>query len=149
MPGLVDFFLSFVVLLIMMLGYRIPFGPRIFMLPVFLLLAIGSALAVGLWFSALNVQYRDVRYVVPFLATFWQYATPIGCSAEPRPRALAHVLPGLQSDDRRRDGVSLGAARRRATLDASVWVSGAITLVLLVSGVFYFKRMEDTFADVI
>jgi lipopolysaccharide transport system permease protein len=80
--GLVDFLIAFAVLIIMMLFYGITPTAAIWTLPLFLVLAVVSATGVGLWLSALNVEYRDIRYVVPFLTQFWMYATPIAYSSE-------------------------------------------------------------------
>ncbi len=77
LAGVVDFAIAFLVLVGMMAFYGIGLTPAALLLPLFVLLALASALAVGLWLSALNVQYRDIRYVVPFLTQFWMYATPI------------------------------------------------------------------------
>ena len=147
LPGLVDFGISLVVLLVMLLGYGVHIGPRILAIPLFLLLTMASALAVGLWFSALNVQYRDVRYVVPFLATMWQYASPIGYSGTLVPgrwRWLYDLNPmtGVISGFR---WCLLGIG----SIDRSVGLSACAITLLLVTGFIYFKRMEDTFADVI
>jgi lipopolysaccharide transport system permease protein len=147
LPGLVDFAISFMVLVGMMLFYRIPLTSRIWSLPLFLLLALASAMAVGLWFSALNVEYRDVRYVVPFLTTFWQYATPVAYSVTLIPEKW-RLLYGLNP----MTGVVEGfrwALLGSGNIGGLLWVSIAIVLVLLISGLVYFKRMEATFADVI
>lgn len=147
LPGLVDFCISLVVLAVLMVGYGVPVGPRLLAMPFFLLLAMASALAVGLWLSALNVQYRDVRYVVPFLATVWQYATPIGYSETliPERWRWAYNLNPMTGVVRGFRWSLLGVGR----IDQSVWISAGIVVLLLVSGALYFKRMEDTFADVI
>lgn len=79
--GIVDFLLAFVTLVVLMIFYAIPFTWKLAVMPVLMLMALLSALSVGLWLSALNVQYRDVRYTVPFLVTAWMYATPIAYSA--------------------------------------------------------------------
>ena len=147
LPALVDFGISLLVLFVMMVGYGSHFSLRIVAIPFFLLLAMASALAVGLWLSALNVVYRDVRYVVPFLATLWQYATPIGYSATLIPerwRGLYELNPmtGVVNGFR---WALLGVGQ----IDQSVWWSAIVVAVLLVTGLLYFKRMEDTFADVI
>jgi lipopolysaccharide transport system permease protein len=147
LPGLVDFCFSFLVLVAMMFYYQIPFSARMLMLPLFLLLAVASALAVGLWLSALNVEYRDIRYVVPFLTLFWQYATPIAYSASLIPekwRLLYSVNPMT--------GVVEGfrwALLGSGEVGMSIWVSTIAIIVLFIGGLAYFKRMEATFADVI
>ena len=147
LPGLVDFVIAFVVLLGMMVYYQIPITARILTLPVFILLGIMTALAVGFWFSALNVQYRDIRYVVPFLTLFWQYATPVAYSSSLIPEKW-RLLYGLNP----MAGVVEGfrwALLGNGDIGKLLWVSVVIIFVLLFSGLIYFKRMEDTFADVI
>ena len=150
--ALVDFAIAFVLLLVLMLCYgRLP-GPAVLMLPVFLLMAVAAALAVGLWLSALNVQYRDVRYVIPFLAQVWFFATPIVYQAELVAKRfgrtgestyalnpMAGVVEGFR-------WALLGTARPSAALLAA---SAAATAALLAGGLYYFRRMEQTFADVV
>jgi lipopolysaccharide transport system permease protein len=147
LPGLVDFAISFLVLIGMLLYYQIPFTARILALPLFLLLAVMSALAVGLWLSALNVKYRDIRYVVPFMTLFWQYSTPVAYSASLIPEKW-RLLYGLNPMTGVVEGFRwalLGSGR----VDGMVWLSIVIIFVILLSGLVYFKRMEATFADVI
>lgn len=146
--GLVDFGVSFLLLVGMLLLYRQPLTWRILALPAFVLLVLLTAMGVGLWFSALNVQYRDVRYTVPFLAQFWFYATPIAYSIEiipPQWRALYSLNPMT--------GVVEGFRWALLGTDYSVGplvlVSSAMVLLLFISGLVYFKRMEERFADVI
>ena len=148
LPGAVDFVLAFVVLLGMMLFYGIVPTGRVVLLPALLLLALVTSLGVGLWFSAMNVQFRDVRYAVPFLVNAWMFATPIAYPSslldEPW-RTLYGINPMA--------GVVEGF--RWALLDTStapgamVWVSALGAVVIVVSGAFYFRRMEKTFADVV
>ncbi len=147
LPGLVDFAISFVVLIAMMFYYQVPLSVRMLTLPFFLLLALASALAVGLWLSALNVEYRDIRYVIPFLTLFWQYATPVAYSASLIPEKW-RLLYGLNP----MTGVVEGfrwALLGSGQVGGLIWVSTLIILILFVSGLAYFKRMEATFADVI
>lgn len=147
LPGLVDFSISFLVLIGMMIFYRIPLSGRMLILPLFLLLALATALAVGLWLSALNVEYRDIRYVVPFLTQFWMYATPVAYSSTMIP-AKWRLLYGLNP----LTGVVEGfrwALLGSGDVGGLLWVSVGIVILLLVGGLIYFKHMEDTFADVI
>jgi len=147
LPGLLDFGISFVVLVGMMIFYRVPLGGRMLLLPLFLALALASALAIGLWLSALNVEYRDVRYVVPFLTQFWMYATPVAYSSTLIPEKW-RLLYGLNP----MTGVVEGfrwSLLGSGDVGGLLWVSIGIVIVLLVSGLVYFKRMEGTFADVI
>jgi len=147
LPSLVDFAISFIVLIGMLVYYQIPLTLRILSLPLFLILAVASALAVGLWLSALNVEYRDIRYVVPFMTLFWQYATPVAYSASLIPEKW-RLLYGLNP----MTGVVEGfrwALLGSGQVDGMVWISIVIIIVILFSGLAYFKRMEATFADVI
>ena len=148
LPGLVDFSISFLVLLGLMAFYGIPLTARLFILPALLLLALMTAMAVGLWLSALNVEYRDVRYVVPFLTQFWMYATPIAYSSTLVPEKWRYLyalnpLTGVV------EGFRWALLGKSDGVGAMIWISTAIVVLLLVSGLIYFKRMEDTFADVI
>lgn len=148
LAGLVDFTIAFVVLLGMMLFYGIVPTPAILLLPLFVLLAIATALAVGLWLSALNVQYRDVRYTIPFITQFWLFITPIAYPSSLVPeqwRALYGLNPmaGVVEGFR---WALLGAKSGNGPL---MLVSAAVVLVLLVGGLAYFRRMERTFADVV
>jgi lipopolysaccharide transport system permease protein len=146
--GAVDFVLAFIVLVGMMLVYGIFPTINIVWLPLLLLLTLVSALGVGLWLSAMNVQFRDVRYTVPFLTQFWLFATPIAYPSsllsEPW-RTLYGINPMV--------GVVEGF--RWALLDADtapgpiIVVSALVALALMVGGAFYFRRMEKTFADVV
>ena len=145
--GLVDFVLAFIVLIGMMLVYGIIPTFNIVWLPFLLLLAFVTSLGVGLWFSALNVQFRDVRYIVPFLTQFWLFATPIAYPssllAEPW-RTLYGINPMV--------GVVEGFRWALLGTDTApgliIIISSLVALALLVGGAFYFRRMEKTFADV-
>jgi len=145
--GVVDFAIALVVMLGMMLYYHIAPTIAIITLPLFVLFAVLSALSVGLWLSALNVQYRDVRYMVPFLTQFWMFASPIVYSASLVPEKW-RMLYGLNPM------VGVVEGFRWALLGTSnpsgfMLVSLGVTLVLLVGGLFYFRRMEKTFADMV
>ena len=147
LSGLVDFCLAFSVLLGMMAYYSVSPTPAVCLLPLFLLLAVTTALGIGLWLSALNVEYRDVRYVVPFITQFWLFATPVvyPSSLLSQPwRTLYGLNPMV--------GVVEGF--RWALLGANppgsmIAVSTLVSVVLVVSGAFYFRRMERTFADIL
>jgi lipopolysaccharide transport system permease protein len=148
LSGVVDFLLAFVVLIIMMLYYGVSLSLRIWSVPLFVLLTLVVALAVGLWFSALNVHYRDVRFVVPFLLQVWLFATPIAYPSslltEPW-RTLYGLNPMVGVVEAFRWAL-LGAP---TTPGAMVGVSALVALGLLVSGAYYFRRMERTFADIV
>jgi len=147
-PGLFDFFLAFAVLLGMMFFYRIWPTVNIIWLPFLLLLSFVTALGTGLWLSALNVQFRDVRYTVPFLTQFWLFASPIAYPSsllsEPW-RTLYGVNPMV--------GVVEGFRWALLGTDTApgpiIIVSSLVALTLLIGGTFYFRRMEKTFADVV
>lgn len=147
LPALVDFGISFVVLAGMMVYYDVPITWRLVTLPALLALALMTALAVGIWLSALNVEYRDVRYIVPFLTLFWQYATPVAYSSTLIPEKW-RLLYGLNP----MTGVVEGfrwALLGKGDVSGLLWVSVAIVIVLLLTGLAYFRRMETSFADVI
>jgi lipopolysaccharide transport system permease protein len=148
LPGLVDFGISFVVLIGMMMYYHISLTWRVVTLPLFLMLALATAIGVGLWLSALNVQYRDVRYAIPFLTTFWQYATPVAYSSSVIPeqwRAFYALNPMTCVVEGFRWALLGGAAQ----FDPMMYFSCLMVFVTLVGGLFYFRRMEDGFADII
>lgn len=148
LAGLLDFAIAFLVLVGMMVFYRIPLTMRLLALPALALLALATALAVGLWLSALNVQYRDVRYALPFLTQFWMYATPIAYSSSiiPEKWRLAYSLNPLTGVVEGFRWALLGVENSAGGM---VLVSGLVVLFLLIGGLVYFKRMEDGFADVI
>jgi lipopolysaccharide transport system permease protein len=147
LSGLMDFAIASAVLVPMMVWFHTPVTAAVLLVPVFVLLAIVAALAVGLWLSALNVQYRDVRYLVPFLVRIWFLASPIVYSASAVPEKW-RMIYGLNP----MAGVVGGF--RWALLGgdapgAMFAVSMTTTALLLVGGLFYFRRMEKTFADVV
>ena len=146
--GLVDFAIAFLILLAMLLAFGVAPSPALLALPLFVLLALASALAVGLWLSALNVQYRDVRYTIPFLTQIWLYATPVvyPSSLVPAPwRALLWLNPlaGVVEGFR---WALLGTPAPPAALLA---LSAASVAALLAGGLVYFQRVEGGFADVV
>lgn len=148
LSGVVDFVVAFVVLLGMMLYYGIWPTVNVVWLPLFLLLALVTSLGVGLWLSALNVQFRDVRYVVPFLTQAWMFATPIvypsSMLSEPW-RTIYGINPMVGVIEGFRWAL-LGSGKAPGPIIA---VSSLTALALLVSGAYYFRRMEKTFADVV
>jgi lipopolysaccharide transport system permease protein len=148
LSGLVDFIIAFTVLIGMMFYYGLyPTGAIVF-LPALILLALTTALGVGLWLSALNVKYRDVRYAVGFLTQFWLFATPIAypSSLLPEPwRTLYGVNPMVGVVE----GFRWALLGTKTAPGPVVAVSAAVAVALLVGGAFYFRRMEKTFADVV
>lgn len=148
LSGVVDFALAMVVLGGIMMYYGVRITAAILWLPALLLLALVTALGVGLWLSALNVEYRDVRYTIPFLTQVWLFATPIAypSSLLPEPwRTLYGLNPMV--------GVVEGFRwALLGTATAPGWMivaSSLAALLILVTGAYYFRRMECSFADVV
>ncbi len=146
--GLVDFFLAFLVLIGMMFYYGITPTYGILFIPPLILLAIIISFSVSLWMSALNVQYRDVRYTIPFLTQFWLLITPIAYPSSLVPdkwrfiygiNPMAGVVEGFR-------WALLGKTNETGPL---IIISAIIVTFLLIGGLIYFKRMEKTFADII
>jgi lipopolysaccharide transport system permease protein len=148
MSGIVDFVLAFIVLLGMIFYFGVMPTANVIWLPVFLFLALITSLGVALWLSAMNVQFRDVRYTVPFLVQFWLFATPIAYPSslltEPW-RTLYGINPMVGVVEGFRWAL-LGTNTAPGPL---IVVSALVAVTLLISGAFYFRRMEKTFADVV
>jgi lipopolysaccharide transport system permease protein len=148
LAGLLDFLVAFVVLIVMMIYYGTAPTSAVWTLPLFLSLAIVTAFGVGLWLSALNVQYRDIRHVVPFLTQVWLFATPIAYPSSLIP-GVWRTLYGLNPMAGVAEGFRwalLGTGSPPAGLLA---VSAVIALGVLFAGLYYFRRMERTFADTV
>ncbi len=144
---LVDFAIGFVILIGFMMWYRITPGPSIVWLPALMLLALATAASVGVWLAALNVRYRDVRYVVPFVVQLWMFATPVAYPASLVParwRAVYGLNPMAGVIEGFRWALAGGPAPGVITV-----VSAAVVVVLIAGGAIYFRRLEGTFADVI
>jgi len=148
LPAVVDFCIAFIVLLGMMLFYRIVPTWNVLWLPAFLLLALVTALGVGLWLSAMNVQYRDIRYTVPFLAQFWMFASPVTYPSSIVPEQW-RVLYGLNPMAGVIEGFRWALLGTDTTPGPIIAASSAAAVLLLVSGALYFRRMEKAFADVV
>ena len=146
--GVVDFALAFFVLLGMMLYYGVIPTVNALWIPLFFLLALTTSLGVGLWLSALNVEFRDVRYVVPFLTQFWMFSTPIAY-----PSSLLsepwRTLYGLNPMVGVVEGFRWALLGTETAPGPSIVASSFMALALLVGGLFYFRRMEKTFADIV
>ena len=148
MAGVVDFLLAFSLLIGMMVWHQVVPSWNIVWLPLFLLLALITALGVGLWLSALNVEYRDVRYVVPFITQFWMLATPIAYPSSlmnPKWRLVYGLNPMVGVVEGFRWSL-LGTGNSPGPMLA---VSATASVLILIGGAFYFRRMEKTFADVV
>jgi lipopolysaccharide transport system permease protein len=146
--GIVDFVLAFLVLLLMMVFYGIPISSKIVLLPLLLLLALTTSLGVGLWLSAMNVRYRDVRYVVPFITQFWMFATPIAYPSSMLDEPWRTVY-GINPMVGVVEGFRWALVGTETAPGPIIVVSSIVSILLLVSGAFYFRRMEKTFADVV
>ncbi|MGH9340889.1 MAG: ABC transporter permease, partial [Acidobacteriota bacterium] len=145
--GLVDFGIALGILFILMLWYGTPLTTNLLFLPAFTFTALLSALAIGLWISALNVKYRDVRYIVPFVTQLWLFISPVAYSSNMVPERwqwlyglnpMAGVIEGFRWS-------FLGTSPPISTIYASV----AIMFVLFVGGLYYFRTAEKMFADLI
>jgi lipopolysaccharide transport system permease protein len=147
LSGVVDFLLAFVVLLGMMVYFHVWPSLHVIWLPLFFLLAFIASLGVGLWLAAMNVQFRDVRHTLSFLVQAWLFCTPIAypSSLLPEPwRSLYGLNPMA--------GVVEGfrwALLGTPAPGAIIWVSTLASLVVLISGAYYFRRMERIFADTV
>jgi len=146
--GLIDFALAMVVLFAMMIYYGVAPTINSLFLPLFVLLAFVTSLGVGLWLSALNVEYRDVRYVLPFVVQFWMFATPIAY-----PSTLLHdpwrTIYGLNPMVGVIEGFRWALLGTDTAPGPIIVVSSLASLLILITGAFYFRRMEKTFADVV
>jgi lipopolysaccharide transport system permease protein len=147
--GVVDFLIAFVVLILMMLYMGIVPTINIIFLPLFLLLAFVTSLGVGLWLSAMNVQFRDIKYTIPFITQFWLFATPIAYPSSLIENDLVRAIYGLNP----MTGVVEGFRWALLGVDTApgpiLLVSTTAAVVLFITGLFYFRRMEKTFADVV
>jgi lipopolysaccharide transport system permease protein len=156
LSGVVDFAIAFSVLLVMIFyynnlpggEYQVALTARIWTLPLFLLLALVTALGAGLWLSALNVNYRDINHILPFITQFWLFITPIvyPTSMVPERWQLIYALNPMAGVV---EGFRWALLNSNAAPSYMLGVSAAIALALLVSGLFYFRRMERTFADTV
>jgi lipopolysaccharide transport system permease protein len=143
-----DFAIAFIILLIMMFYYGIVPGVGVLMLPLFLLLALMTALACGVWLSAVNIKYRDVAYVIPFLTQFWLFVTPVAYPSTiiPKPWRVLYSLNPMVGVV---EGFRWALLGRENLAWDLVFVSVLVVLALLISGLFYFRRTEHEFADVV
>ncbi len=148
--GILDMLIATAILLVLMPFYGVAFRPHLLLLPLFFLAAFLPALAAGVWFSALNVKYRDVRYVVPFFTRIGMYVTPVGFiwqSLVPQKWWLAYNLNPLVG--------AIDGFRWCVLGDAFLpwwpgfWMSMAVTVVLLILGLAYFRQVEKSFADIV
>jgi lipopolysaccharide transport system permease protein len=147
--GLLDFAIAFVVLIGLMLYYHVTPGLNaLWALPLFILLSLITALGVALWLSAINVQYRDVAYALPFISQFWMFITPIAYSSKviSEKWQLAYALNPMAGVVNGFRWALLGVGNGP---DVLVAVSAGIAIIILLTGLIYFRNMERTFADTI
>jgi lipopolysaccharide transport system permease protein len=148
MSGLADFAVAFVLVLGMMAWYRVPLSWNLLAVPALVLFAVATALAVGLWLAVLNVQYRDVRYTVPFLTQLWMFISPVAYPSSLVPEAY-RVLFGLNPMAGVVEGFRWALLGNVEPPGPLLWASVGSVVVLLGGGLFYFRRMERSFADVV
>ncbi len=150
LAGLVDFAIAFVVLIGMMLFYKQFPTSAVWTLPLFLLLAMITALGAALWLSALNVKYRDVGYILPFLTQFWLFITPVVYPSSQIPEQW-RLIYGLNPMTGVVEGFrwALLGINPQPTFFPMLAVSAAMAIVVLLTGILYFRRMERGFADMV
>ncbi|KPL90319.1 ABC transporter permease [Herpetosiphon geysericola] len=146
--GLVDFAIAFVVMFGMLLWFDITPTMRMLALPLFILLVIITGLGVSLWLSALNVQFRDIRYVIPFMAQLWQYGSPVAYSSSLIPNQW-RWLYGLNPMAGVIDGFRWSLLGTGQITWSAMLPSVGIALFLLITGALYFRRVEKQFADMV
>ena len=148
LAGVIDFVLAFTVLLGMMLFYGLVPTINVLWLPFFLLLALITSLGVGLWLSAMNVQFRDVHYTIPFLTQAWLFVTPIAYPSSLLPEPW-RTFYGLNPMAGVVEGFRWALLGTDTAPGPMTLVSAVVALTLFISGAFYFRRMEQSFADVL
>ncbi len=148
LASLVDFGIAFVLLLGMMLYYSIAPTGAVWTLPLFILLALMSALGIGFWLSALNAQYRDIRYTLPFLTQIWLFVTPVVYPASLVPEGW-RLLYGLNPMTGVVEGFRWALLGKGGGIEPMLAVSVIVILVTFIGGLYYFRRMERTLADVV
>jgi lipopolysaccharide transport system permease protein len=144
----VDFVIAFTILVALMVYYGISPTGAVWAIPMFVFLAIVSALSVGLWLSALNVRYRDVRYTLPFITQFWFFISPVAYPSSIVPESwrwfyALNPMVGVI------EGFRWALLGKTEAPGLEFVVSSAVAIVLFICGLYYFRRMERTFADVV
>ncbi len=148
LSGLVDFFISMFILFGLMWFYHIPVTPRIFVLPVLIIITIITSMAAAMWLSAINVKYRDVKYTLPFLLQAWQYITPVVYSSSIIPEKW-RILYGLNPMAGVVDGFRWALLGQQMEITSIMWISAIAIILLTFGGLVYFQRMESSFSDII
>jgi lipopolysaccharide transport system permease protein len=148
LSGIIDFILAFIVLIMMILYYGLTPTTNIIWLPFLLMLSFVTSLGVSLWLSTMNVQFRDVQYIIPFLTQLWLFVTPIAY-----PSSLLsepwRTIYGINPMAGVVEGFRWALLGTNTAPSSIIIVSSCVSLCLLIGGIFYFKRMEKTFADVV
>jgi lipopolysaccharide transport system permease protein len=148
LSALLDFAIGFGLLLILMVGFRVEPRQSLLWVPVFVVLTVATALSVSLWLSALDVRYRDVRAAIPFGIQVWMFSTPVVYPASLLPEAY-RPLYGLNPMAGAVEGFRWAVTGSGEPPGTMLAVSAAVTVVVLITGLFYFRGVERTFADVI
>lgn len=146
--GLIDFMIAFCVLLGLMVYYDIAITARVMFLPPLVVMAIITALSVGIWLSALNVKYRDVRYTIPFITQLWLFASPVVYSSSLLAEPWRWIY-GLNPMAGVIEGFRWAMLGRDMAVGNMIGVSAVIVCILFLSGIGYFRRVERSFADII
>jgi lipopolysaccharide transport system permease protein len=152
LAGVVDFAIAFAILLGMMIYFGIFPTINVIWLPFFVALAVMTSLGVGLWLAALNVEYRDIRFVVPFITQFWMFASPVAYPSSlvlEKYGSLWHTLYGINPMVGVVEGFRWALLGTKTGPGPMVLVSSLAAAIILISGAFYFRRMEKNFADVV
>lgn len=144
---IVDFMVSFIILIGLILYYGRTPTINIIWLPIFLLLVLAASLGVGLWLSALNVQYRDFQYTIPFIIQIWLYSSPVVYASTLVPDKY-RLIYGLNPMAGAIEGFRWALLGTEPP-SSMIYVSALMVIIILVSGMHYFKRMEKTYADVV
>ena len=149
LSGAVDFLIAFIVLIAMMLFFGIVPTIYVVFLPFFVLLAFVTALGVGLWLSAMNVQFRDVRYTVPFLTQFWMFISPIAYPSSLIENETLRAIYGINPMAGVVEGFRWALLGTDTAPGPIILISSLAALLIFITGLFYFRRTEKTFADVV
>jgi lipopolysaccharide transport system permease protein len=148
LSGLVDFAISFAVLIVLMLYYGVVPQLAVLTVPLFVIFAVLAALSIGIWLSALNVEFRDVRYTIPFLTQVWMFITPLAYASSLVP-AKWQLIYGLNPMAGVVEGFRWALLGKTAAPGLLLAASIPAVILLLIGGSYYFRRMERTFADVV
>lgn len=146
--GILDFLIAAAVLVGMMAYYRIMPSSHVYLFPLFMMIAVVAALGVGLWFSALNVRYRDVGHALPFVTQIWLFATPVVYPSSLVPESWRYLV-GLNPMTSVVEGFRWAILGVEGIHAFTIALSGIVASMVLASGFYYFRRMERTFADVV